>query len=60
MCRGEVVADANLHRSFGQPDQDSSPGRGKAVTAGEVLCEVRSLIQISVNSFYQFCFCFCD
>lgn len=36
---GEVVADANLHRSFGQPDQDSSPGRGKAVTAGEVLCE---------------------
>ena len=55
-----MVADANLHRSFGQPDPDSSPGRGrgKAVTAGEILCEAGSLIQIAVNSFHRFWFCF--
>ena len=53
-----MVADANLHRSFGQPDQDSSPGRGKAVTAGEILCEAGFLIQISGNSFYEFGFGF--
>ena len=35
---GEVVVDVNLHRSFGQPASGAGQ-RGKAVTAGEILCE---------------------
>ena len=30
--------DVNLHRSFGQPASGAGQ-RGKAVTAGEILCE---------------------